>query len=62
MPIRSVGQQAALAKHRTRDLLVRQRTQLVTIIPGVLAEFGIEIPKGIAYAFFVIGRVGRGSA
>src|SRR5262249_10677346 len=28
VPIKSVEQQAALALHRTRDLLVRQRTQL----------------------------------
>src|SRR4051795_13157237 len=30
--IKSVEQQAALALHRTRDLLVRQRTQLVNMI------------------------------
>ena len=32
VPIKSVEQQAALALHRTRDLLVRQRTQLVNMI------------------------------
>ncbi len=48
VPIKSVEQQAALALHRTRDLLVRQRTQLVNMIRGLLAEFGIAIPKGIA--------------
>ncbi len=47
VPIKSVEQQAALALHRTRDLLVRQRTQLVNMIRGLLAEFGIDIPKGI---------------
>ena len=31
VPIKSVEQQAALALHRTRDLLVRQRTQLVAV-------------------------------
>src|ERR1700685_907983 len=48
--IKSGDQQAALALHRTRDLLVRQRTQLVNMIRAVLAEFGIELPKGITYA------------
>jgi transposase len=44
--VKSVEQQAALSLHRTRDLLVRQRTQLVNMIRGLLAEFGIDIPKG----------------
>lgn len=34
VPIKSVEQQAALALHRTRDLLVRQRTQLINTIRG----------------------------
>ena len=45
--IKSAEQQAALALHRTRDLLVKQRTQLVNMIRGLLAEFGIEIPRGL---------------
>jgi len=60
VPIKSVEQQAALALHRTRDLLVRQRTQLVNMIRGVLAEFGIEIPKGITYALAFVRRVVAG--
>ena len=40
--VKSPEQQAALALHRTRDLLVKQRTQLVNMIRGLLAEFGIE--------------------
>ena len=31
--------------HRARDLLVKQRTQLVNMIRGLLAEFGINIPR-----------------
>src|SRR5690349_3950280 len=50
VPVKSVEQQAALALHRTRDLLVRQRTQLVNMIRGLLAEFGIDMPKGITNA------------
>ena len=48
--IKSPEQQAALALHRTRDLFVKQRTQLVNMIRGLLAEFGIEIPRGIGRA------------
>jgi hypothetical protein len=34
VPIKSIERQAALALHRTCDLLVRQRNQLVNIIPS----------------------------
>ena len=42
VPVKSPEQQAALSMHRTRDLLVKQRTQFVNMIRGLLAEFGIE--------------------
>jgi len=48
--IKSAEQQAALALHRTRDLFVKQRTQLVNMIRGLLAEFGIEIRRGLEQA------------
>jgi transposase len=60
--IKSVEQQAALALHRTRDLLVRQRTQLVNMIRGLLAEFGIDIPKGITHALAFVRRAVAGQA
>ncbi len=41
VPVKSLEQQAALSMHRTRDLLVKQRTQMVNMIRGLLAEFGI---------------------
>ena len=47
VPIKSPEQQAALSMHRSRDLLVKQRTQLVNMMRGILAEFGIEIPQGL---------------
>ena len=62
VPIKSVEQQAALALHRTRDLLVRQRTQLVNMIRGLLAEFGINIPKGITNALAFVRRAVAGEA
>ena len=62
VPIKSVEQQAALALHRTRDLLVRQRTQLVNMIRELLAEFGIDIPKGITNALAFVRRAVAGEA
>jgi len=47
VPVKSQEQQAALSMHRTRDLFVKQRTQLVNMMRGLLAEFGIDIPQGI---------------
>ncbi len=62
VPVKSVEQQAALALHRTRDLLVRQRTQLVNMIRGLLAEFGIDMPKGITHALAFARRAATGEA
>lgn len=47
VPIKSREQQAALFLHRTRDLLVKQRTQAVNMMRGQLAEFGVNIPQGL---------------
>ena len=46
--IKTVEQQALLSLHRARDLLVRQRTQLINGLRGLVAEFGIYIPRGLA--------------
>ncbi len=48
--IKSADQQAALFLHRGRDLIVRQRTQLINMLRGMLAEFGITIGRGIGRA------------
>ena len=45
---KTVEQQAMLSLHRARDLLVRQRTQLINGLRGLVAEFGIYIPRGLA--------------
>ena len=47
VPIKSEEQQATLMAHKTRDLLVKQRTMLVNNLRGALAEFGIVAGKGI---------------
>jgi transposase len=62
VPVKSVEEQAALALHRARDLLVRQPTQLVNMVRGLLAEFGVEFPKGITHALAFVRRAVAGEA
>ena len=45
--MKSEDQQAILALHRTRDLAVRQRTQLANMIRSLLREFGHVLRSGI---------------
>jgi transposase len=46
VPIKSVEQQSALILHRTRDLLIRQQTQLINALRAHLAELGLVAAKG----------------
>src|SRR5438876_1862491 len=46
VPIKNVEQQSALMLHRTRDLLIRQRTQLINAMRAHLAEPGVVAQKG----------------
>ena len=46
VPAKSAEQQAELMQHRARDLLMRQRTQLINAIRGHMAELGISAPQG----------------
>jgi transposase len=47
--VKSEEQQAAGLVFRTRDLAVRQRTQLINAIRGHLAEYGWVAPRGTAH-------------
>ncbi len=46
--VKSKALQAVLMLHKTRDLLVRQRTMLINALRGHLGEFGIVAPQGAA--------------
>ena len=46
VPIKSADQQALLMLHRTRDLLIRQRTQLINALRAHLAESGLVAETG----------------
>jgi len=44
--VKSVDQQAVLMLHKTRDLLIRQRTALINALRAHLSEYGIVTSKG----------------
>src|SRR5476651_1510323 len=46
VPVKSAEQQARLMQHRVRDLLMRQRTQLINALRAHLAELGIAAAQG----------------
>jgi transposase len=46
VPVKSEEQQAVLVLHRSRDLLMRQRTMILNAIRAHLAEFGIIAAQG----------------
>jgi transposase len=46
--IKSEEQQAVLMVHRARTLVMANRTGLVNQIRGLLGEFGVIVPKGVA--------------
>lgn len=47
--IKNIEQQAVLALHRVRQSFVKARTAQANQIRGLLAEFGLIIPQGIAH-------------
>ncbi len=51
--VKTEAQQASAMAYRTRDLLVRQRTQTINALRGHLAEHGIVAPTGAAH----VGRL-----
>src|ERR1700730_7641096 len=47
VPVKNVEQQATLMLHKTRELLIKQRTMSVNALRSHLSEFGIVVAKGI---------------
>lgn len=48
VPIKNIEQQSVLALHRVRQGFVKERTAQANQIRGLLGEFGLIIPQGIA--------------
>jgi transposase len=57
VPIKSAERQGVLVLHRTRELLVRQRTMLINAIRGHCAEFGIIASQGARRAVELVEQV-----
>lgn len=51
VPVKNVEQQAALALHRVRQGLVKARTAQANQIRGLLGEFGLIVPQGMAHLY-----------
>jgi len=49
VPIKNIEQQAVLSLHRVRQSFVKARTAQANQIRGLLTEFGLIIPQGIAH-------------
>jgi len=49
VPVKTVDQQGLLALHRGREGMVEARTAQANQIRGLLAEYGIVIPKGLRH-------------
>jgi len=57
VPVKSEQQQASAAVFRARDLFVRQRTQLIDALRGLLAEHGWVSPKGLFHARAMMAKI-----
>jgi transposase len=56
--VKSAEQQSVLMLHRTRELMVRQRTMLVNAMRAHLAEFGIVAPVGLPQVKALLAVIG----
>ena len=48
VPMKTTEQQAILALHSARSLLIKQQTMLANAMRGLATEFGLTVPKGIS--------------
>jgi transposase len=55
--VKSEAKQASAVIFRTRDLLVRQRTQIINALRGHLAEFGFIAPQGASHIVRLMAQV-----
>jgi len=60
VPVKSEEQQSVLVLHRSRDLLMRQRTMILNAIRAHLAEFGIIAARGPRKVAELVARLREG--
>src|SRR5215472_12994193 len=59
VPAKDVDQQDIQALHRVRERLIGERTALVNEVHGLMQEYGIVMPKGVAkFRQAVVGKLG----
>lgn len=46
VPIKTLKQQSEALTHKTRELLMKQRTMTMNCLRGLMAEFGVVVPEG----------------
>lgn len=59
VPVKGADRQSVLVLHRSRELLVRQRTMLINAIRGHCAEFGMIVAQGARSVPDLIEQVRR---
>ena len=59
VPVKTKEQQSVLVLHRSRDLLMRQRTMILNAIRAQLAEFGIVTAQGPRKVTDLVRRLGE---
>jgi transposase len=57
VPVKGEQQQASGVVFRARDLLVRQRTQIINALRGHMAEYGYVAAKGVSHVQRLIDRI-----
>ena len=62
IPIKSADRQSVLVLHRSRELLVRQRTMLINAIRGHCAEFGMIVAQGARRVIDLVEQVRQADA
>ena len=60
VPVKSVEQQVGRALERSRDLLVKQRTQIINATRGMLTEMGIVAGTGLRGFKALVARIDAG--
>ncbi len=57
VPVKSAEQQATLALHTARSLLVKQQTMLSNALRGLAAEFGLVVAQGLMHIATLMAMV-----
>lgn len=57
VPVKSAEQQAALALHTARALLVKQQIMLSNALRGLAGEFGLIVPQGLVHIATLMAMV-----